>query len=124
VHGKSLIRIAGAVELATGLGLIVVPQWVAWLLFRAGLQDVGPVFARVCGIALFSIALGCAPRSFFRGRSSVLAAMLALNGLLALYLALYALTGGATGVLLWPAVAVHAVLAAFLAREFGRFSGY
>jgi len=46
--------------------------------------------------------------------------MLTYNALVALYLSYVGLTGSSTGVLLWPAVALHAILTALLTRELTR----
>jgi len=42
--------------------------------------------------------------------------MLVYSGAITLYLAYVGLVGAASGVLLWPAVALHAVLTALLTR--------
>jgi hypothetical protein len=44
-------------------------------------------------------------------------AMLVYSGAITLYLAYVGLAGVADGVLLWPAVVVHAILTALLARS-------
>jgi hypothetical protein len=43
--------------------------------------------------------------------------MLLYGAASALYLAYLGFTGGASGILLWPAVLVHLILTALLARE-------
>jgi hypothetical protein len=73
------------------------------LLLGVELSGVGPVLARCFGIGL--LALGISPG--FRG-------MLLYNAALALYLGALGGTGQASGILLWPAVALHAGLALLL----------
>ena len=43
--------------------------------------------------------------------------MLTYSALVTLYLRYLGLAGGLTGVLLWPAVALHVILTALLARD-------
>ena len=67
------------------------------------------MIARVTGIALIGLGLSCWPGS------TALAGMLTYSGGVTLYLALVGLGGEWVGVLLWPAVALHAVLTGLLA---------
>jgi hypothetical protein len=46
--------------------------------------------------------------------------MLTYSAVVTLYLAYLGFAGGWTGVLLWPAVVVHLILTALLARDFMR----
>jgi hypothetical protein len=97
-------------EAATGLALLLAPAIVARLLL--GLDDptgVALVIARVTGIALIGLGLSCWPGS------TALAGMLTYSGGVTLYLALVGLGGEWVGVLLWPAVVLHAVLTGLLA---------
>ena len=65
--------------------------------------------ARVAGIALIGLSVACLP-----GRAVV--GMLTYGALVMLYLGYLGLAGGFTGILLWPAVVLHAVLTVLLAR--------
>jgi hypothetical protein len=58
---------------------------------------------------------GCWPRASERGSPQAVAPLIALSALAAAYLVFVGLSG-ASGVLLWPAAAVHLVLAILLAR--------
>jgi hypothetical protein len=101
-------------EAATGLALIVVPSVVARLLFGAELGGVTVVVARVAGIALLSLGLAC-----WSGNTPSLAAirgMTVYNVLAAAYLAYLGVFGEWVGVLLWPAVVLHAILSLLLGR--------
>ena len=111
---RSVLGIAAAVEAVTGLLLIVVPHLLAKLLLGAEVTGVAVVIGRVAGIALLSLGVGC-----WFGRQEAtggwaLAAMLLYNVLVTLYLALVGLGTEFVGVLLWPAVVVHAVLTVLL----------
>jgi hypothetical protein len=111
---RSVLGIAAAVEAVTGLLLIVVPHLLAKLLLGAEVTGVAVVIGRVAGIALLSLGVGC-----WFGRQEAtggwaLAAMLLYNVLVTLYLAWVGLGAEFVGVLLWPAVVVHAALTVLL----------
>jgi len=80
------------------------------LLLGAELAGVAIPVARVFGIALIALGVACWP-----GRTA-LCGMLTYNALAALYLAYVGLGGQWVGRWLWPAVVLHSVLAALLAR--------
>jgi hypothetical protein len=106
---KAALALASIGEAATGLGLLVLPSLVGQLLLGSELQGSAVVVARVSGIALIGLAL-C-------GLSRPWMGMLFYVAAAALYLAYLGLIGEATGVLLWPAVLLHVVLAALLVRS-------
>lgn len=106
---KRLLAMAALAEAAMGLALLGDPAIVVRLLLGPDdLAGVAVVIARVTGIALIGLGLSCWPGN------SALAGMLAYSGVLTLYLALVGLGGEWVGVLLWPAVVLHAVLTALL----------
>jgi len=111
---RSVLGVAAAVEAVTGLLLLVLPHVMAKLLFAVDVTGVAIVIGRVAGIALLSLGVGC-----WFGREEAtggwaLLAMLLYNVLVTLYLAMVGLGTEFIGVLLWPAVVVHAVLTMLL----------
>ncbi|HET9537156.1 MAG TPA: hypothetical protein VFP43_17760 [Mesorhizobium sp.] len=112
---KKALVFAGAAEAATGLALLVAPSLVGQLLLGEELTGIAAVVARVAGIALISLGLACWP-----GPPRV--GMLVYSAGVALYLAFSGIAGGAAGILLWPAVALHLILTAALAWESTRDS--
>ena len=105
-----LLALTAVLELATGLALLVVPSLVSRLLFGAELTGVSVPVARVTGIALIGLGIACWPNW------TALCGMLTYGTLVAPYLAYLGVAGEFSGILLWPAVALHAVLTLFLAR--------
>jgi len=105
-----LLTVAAVAEAATGLALLVVPSLVGRLLLGDELVGVAIPVARVTGIALVALAVACWPGC------TALCGMLTYNALAALYFLYLAIRGHWVGPLLWPAVALHAVLAILLAR--------
>ena len=108
-----ILAICAGLEMATGLALAMAPTLVIALLL--GLEtspDMQPV-ARVAGIALIALGMACWPvRPRAENVPSAYWAMLAYNILTAAYLADIGAAEGLGGVLLWPAAAGHAALAA------------
>jgi len=117
---KTVLRLAAATEAATGIALVAYPPIVIRLLFGADVAGVTEVLCRFAGIALIALGLACWPNGSGPSRSS-LHGMLVYGTLAALYLIVVGLGGEFAGVLLWPAVAAHAILVALLLRA--RFRG-
>ena len=96
-------------EAATGLALLVVPSLVGHLLLGEELIGIAIPVARVAGIALIALGIACWP-------GPPLVGMLIYSTVVTLLLAYFGFIDGLTGVFLWPAVALHAVLSIFLGR--------
>jgi hypothetical protein len=79
------------------------------LLLGEELTGVAIPVARVTGIALIALGVACWP-------GPPLAGMLIYSAAVTLYLAYVGFAGGLSGVLLWPAVVLHAILTALLTR--------
>src|SRR5262245_29658012 len=103
-----LLMLAGLAELATGVAILIFPSLVGRLLLGAELAGVAVPIARVLGIALLALGLGCTTGSLWLG-------MCLYTTLAALFLAYLGVASSWSGNLLWPAVAAHAVLAVLLA---------
>jgi hypothetical protein len=117
-----LVTVSAAIEAATGIALLAIPEVVARLLLGAGLSNSGIAVGRVAGFALLSLGLACWPTADDAAPSAV-RALFAYNLLAALYLGYLRVTGEFVAILLWPACALHAVLALLLARPaYGRVS--
>lgn len=106
----TLVTFEVVVEGATGLALIVAPAFVARLLLGAELPKIGGVVARVAGITLVALVLGVWLGRRGGAGFSGLAALLAYNALVAIYLAWLGFDGVFVGPLLWPAVVLHVVV--------------
>jgi hypothetical protein len=106
---KQLLVLTAIIEAATGLALIIVPSLVGWLLFGAEFTGVANPAARVTGIALLALGVGCWPRS------TAFCGMLTYSALATLYLLCLAIRGEWIGPLLWPVVVLHGILTLLLA---------
>jgi hypothetical protein len=113
---KRVLVFAAAGETATGLALLIVPSLVGRLLLGQELAGVAAPLARVLGIALIGLGVACWPGTPLSGR-------LTYNALGTVYFAYLALRGEWVGPLLWPVVALHAVMTIFLGRAWFRVRG-
>jgi len=104
---KTTLTLAAIGEIATGLALLIAPALVVRLLLGEDLSASAEPLARVLGIALIALGLACWPGPARLG-------MLIYGAAVALYLAYLALVDGFNGVLLWPAVVLHAILVVLL----------
>jgi hypothetical protein len=111
---KELLTLVAIAEGATGVALMIVPSLVGRLLLGAEFSGVAAVVGRVAGIALFALGLACwlartdTPSRAARG---LVTAMLFYNFAVAALLAFAGLGLGLRGLMLWPAVTLHAVMA-------------
>jgi hypothetical protein len=80
------------------------------LLLGEELAGIALPVARVAAIALIALGIACWPGTPRIG-------MLSYSTAVTLYLAYVGFVGGWTGILLWPAVAIHAILSYLLARS-------
>ena len=106
---KRVLIFAAVAEAATGLALLIVPSLVGQLLLGEELTGIALPVARVAGIALIALGVAC-------GSNRPLFGMLAYSAAAALYLAYVGFVNNFHGVLLWPAVVIHLILTALLAR--------
>lgn len=112
---RTLLIVTALVETAAGVTLLVSPPLVAALLLGASLDaPAASVVARVAGAALLSLGGACwlaRDDGPSRARRGLVAAMLLYNSAAIAVLANAAAAAGLVGVLMWPAVALHVVLA-------------
>jgi hypothetical protein len=106
---KKVLTVAAVLEAATGLALLIVPSLIGRLLFGEEFTGIVIVVARVLGIALIALGVGCLPGS------TALCGMLTYSGLATIYLLYLAIRGEWVGLLLWPVVALHGILTVLLA---------
>jgi hypothetical protein len=112
-NATTLLAVTALLEAGIGLGLLAVPSAVTQILLGASLD--GPAsltVARVAGAALLTIAVACwLARSDAQSCAAwgLVSALVLYNGGAAVILAAAGLQGQ-TGIGLWPAVILHAVM--------------
>jgi hypothetical protein len=109
-----LLKLTAIIETATGLGLIAVPSVVVRLLLGAEISGASIPLARVAGAALLALGVACwLARDDTQSRAArgLVVAMLMYNIPATAVLAFAGIGLGLHGVVLWPAVVLHAVMA-------------
>jgi hypothetical protein len=109
------MRAASGLEVLTGVGLIVAPSLLARFLFGSDLNAAGEATGRISGLVMLFLAAGCWPRAV-SAESHALMPLTALSWLAAAFLIVTGLIGANVGILLWPAAALHLILAVLLTR--------
>ncbi len=110
---NKVLALAAAAEAGTGLLLLAWPPIVVRLLFGAEISGIGVVVSRFGGVCLVGLGVACWP-----GNSALqpLKGMLTYSTLAMLYLTYIGVRGEMVGLLLWPAVVLHAILVVLLLR--------
>lgn len=99
----------------TGLVTVISPSLFCRLVLGVDLAVSGPALGPLAGIAMLGMGLAAwpAPKRAYRP-TRVLRALIAYNVLATIYLTYLGAGGLYVGILLWPAVALHAVLSVLL----------
>jgi hypothetical protein len=113
-----LLAVTAVAEAFTGFALLIYPSLVVRLLFGAEISGAGAVMSRIAVISLIALGLGCWPGRDARG---AFGGMLSYSLLATLYLGYLGIGGEWVGILLWPAIALHAVVTILLARAWFRY---
>jgi hypothetical protein len=119
IDPRLLILACTVLETGTGLALLVVPRFVVRILLGAALAGAGVAISRLCGLALIAFGLACWPEwEAAPGRLDrrAVRALVVYNAAAAGYLSCLLALDGYRGVLLVPAIAIHAILAVVVAR--------
>jgi hypothetical protein len=122
IEKRLLVLVCAVLETGTGLALLIGPRFVARILLGAQLVGAGVATSRLCGIALISFGLACWPEwegMPHRLDRRAVRALVVYNASATAYLTCLMGLDRYRGVLLGPAIAIHAVLAALLARMVG-----
>ncbi len=110
-----LLKLTAIIETATGLGLMAVPSVVVRLLLGSPLDTSAAVMlGRVAGAALLALGVACwLARDDTQSRATrgLVVAMLMYNIPATAVLAFAGIGLGLQGVMLWPAVVLHAAMA-------------
>jgi hypothetical protein len=111
---KTVIMLAAALEVATGIALILSPSLVVSVLFGVDLSGGGIAVGRVGGFALLALATACWPRN--DAAVQAIQSLFIFNLLTALYLGYLKVGGAFPSYFLLPACLLHLVLTFLLAR--------
>jgi hypothetical protein len=110
-----IIRFAALVELGVGILLLIDPARVVALLLGTPNDATAQAVGRWCGIALLAIAAAWWPvRGAAAVQMRVFYSALIYNSLMGLFLPAFSMVRHMGGLLLWPAAALHALIALLL----------
>jgi hypothetical protein len=117
---------AAWLEIVVGAIFLTAPDVPCLLLFGARQAGVGMPPARFAGIALVALGICCLPSRDTRPDRSAVMGLLVFNVEATIFFAWVGVATTQRGVLLWPVVILHAVIAVALltiASKFGVLSG-
>ena len=120
---KRFLTLTAIIEAATGLALIAVPAIVVRLLLGAEISGASIPLGRVAGAALLALGVACwLARDDRQSRTArgLVVAMLMYNLVATAVLAFAGIGLGLHGIVLWPAVFLHAVMAIWCIVCLGR----
>jgi hypothetical protein len=113
---KRFLTLTAILEGATGLALIALPTIVVRLLLGAEISGASIPLGRVAGAALLALGVACwLARDDRQSRAArgLVVAMLMYNLVATAVLAFAGISLGLHGVVLWPAVVLHAAMGAW-----------
>lgn len=108
---RTLVLLSAGLEVTTGVAFIAAPGFVVHLLLGAseGLSGAGIAVARLAGLALLCLGLACWPNKDDATTQATLTLCI-YNLFVAIYLVCIRLEEGFARYLLWPVIALHALL--------------
>ena len=110
---RTILILAAWVEIIVGVSFFLAFNVQSQFLFGATPDAIGVLFVRFSGIALIALGLACLPSN--GAQRGAARALLLFNAAVAIFFAWIALTTTFRGLVLWPIVTLHAVLAIALA---------
>lgn len=113
---KTVLALAAWFEILVGASFILVPDTQSQFLFAVTLEGTGVHFARLAGVALIALGIACLPSKRSETRQVAARVLLVFNLAATILFASIALATTVHGVMLWPIVIVHAVIAISLVR--------
>jgi hypothetical protein len=121
---KNLLTLTALIEGITGLTLVAAPSVVTWLLLGASLDgSVSLIVARLTGLALLALTVASWLARLdgeTRAATGLVTAMVLYNLGAAFLLAYAGLGLRFSGMLLWPAVLLHAVMSVWCIMQLMR----
>jgi hypothetical protein len=121
---NTLLTVEAVIEGGTGLMLVALPSLVAPLLLGSPLDTpVALTVARVAGVALLALIVTCwraRHDGHSRAARGVVAAMVVYNAGVLTVLVHAGIGLRLSGIALWPAVLIHAAMAAWCVATLGR----
>ncbi len=116
---RKVLAFSAVAEIGTGVAFMIDPALVVTLLLGTDVTGAGIPLGRCFGIALVALGVACWPsRKPAASTGSAQRAMLVYNALIAAFLGWLGIAAHMGGLLLWPAVVLHAGVALLLASAY------
>ena len=112
---RTVLMIAAWFEIVVGVSFVLALNAQSQLLFGAIPKGPGAGFGRLAGIALIGLGVACLPSKLEGARDHAVRVLLLYNVSASLLLAWIGLATTFRGIVLWPIVIVHALIAMALA---------
>lgn len=112
---RRLVMLSVALEMATGVAFIALPDLVATVLLGSGISEVDRLVIRYAGIVLITLGVAWGPSEEIVTRP-VISTVFTYNLFAALCFGYFRVGRVFVGQLVWPLCVVHALLAFLLAR--------
>ena len=109
-----LFNLSATIEITIGIVLLLVPVTLINLLLGEVLGETGIMVARVAGLGLFSLGIASVEVANLPVRMTTRIGLLIYNAGASFYLAYLAATGAANGVLIWPTIVLHLIIASLM----------
>ena len=111
---RLVVGAAAWLEIVVGALFLTVPDVLCLLLFGARPDAIGIPLGRFAGIALVALGFACLPSSDTGSRRNVVLGLFAFNAGVAILFAFMGVASTLHGLLLWPAVILHTIIAGAL----------
>jgi len=115
---RSVVKTAAWLEIIAGSAFLAAPDLPCRLLFAAAPEGIATVLARFAGVGLLALGIACLPWAAARLLHRAALGLFFFNSVVAILFAWVGLATTLRGVLLWPVVALHTVIAAALLPQF------
>jgi hypothetical protein len=111
---RKLLTFAAVVEIATGLAMLADPALVVTLLAGTGDEGSAMPLALFPGIVLVALGIACWPGRQAGTDDPAFRGMFFYNSVVAVFLAYLFFVEHLAGILLWPGLILHAIVAVLL----------
>ena len=112
---RTALLLAAWVEIIVGASFVLASNGQSQLVFGATTEGTGTLFARLAGIGLIALGLACLPSNVAGTQRIAVRGLFIFNVAATIFFAWVAVATTFRGIVLWPVVILHAVLAIVLA---------
>ena len=112
---RTTVLLAAWVEIIVGASFVLASSGQSQFVFGATTEGTGSLFARLAGIGLIGLGLSCLPSNVAGTQRIAVRGLFIFNVLATIFFAWVGVATTFRGVVLWPVVILHAVLAIVLA---------